>query len=390
MSIPTRCNAFWTISWLGLIPLALALASQARGQQPSTSPYQPPYQTAVQPGQTQYGTPDSQPGMQPGVQPNPNPLVPLATPTPGQPVTQSANPSIPQVARQQQNTLSQPPSGGAPTDPTAGQPVAQPVAQPIGPPFQLSEVEAQFVDQVLVMWENESSKINTYNCEFDRWEYDPVFGPGDEIPIIKSHGQLTYAKPDKGSFKIEDIQRWVQQDPEQPGEHVLQKDEVGEHWVCDGKAIYEYKHDKRQLVVQALPEELRGKSIVDGPLPFLFGAEADKLKQRYWIRSPKSNETTIFLEAYPRRQVDAANYHHVDVMLDRKTMVPKAIQVHMPNNRNRAVYMFGEPTINSKMDKLFGGFFQSPRTPLGWTKVVQPQPETAPQATLPQRETSRQ
>ena len=32
--------------------------------------------------------------------------------------------------------------------------------------------------------------------------HDPVFGPGENIPLIKSQGQLTYAKPDKGSFKI--------------------------------------------------------------------------------------------------------------------------------------------------------------------------------------------
>ncbi len=264
-----------------------------------------------------------------------------------------------------------------------GQPTGQQVA--IGPPFQLNEVEKQFVNQVLTMWENESDKIATYNCQFDRLEYDPVFGPGDDTPLIISHGQLTYAKPDKGSFKIEEIERWVQKDKQQPGEHVLQKNEVGEHWVCDGKAVYEYNHKNRQLVVQPLPPELRGKSIADGPLPFLFGAEAGKMKQRYWIRSQQSDAATIRLEAYPRRQVDAANYHHVEVMLDRKTMLPAAIQVHMPNNRNRAVYIFKDPTINGKMDKLFGGFFQSPRTPLGWTKVVQPQPgdNAGPQAALP-------
>ncbi len=61
----------------------------------------------------------------------------------------------------------------------------------------------EFTNQVLMMWEKQSDRINTYNCAFERWEYDPVFGPGDEIPLTKSHGQLTYAKPDKGSFKID-------------------------------------------------------------------------------------------------------------------------------------------------------------------------------------------
>ncbi len=264
----------------------------------------------------------------------------------------------------------QPPNATAPTEQAA-----------FGPPFQLDAVEQQFVDQILQMWENEGAKIKTFDCRFERWEYDPVFGPPSE-PMIKCTGQLTYAKPDKGSFKIDEIKRFVQKDPEKPGEYVLQKDEVGEHWVCDGKAIYEYKHDKKQLVVQALPEDMRGKSIVDGPLPFLFGAEAAKLKARYWIRSRQSNAAEIWLEAYPRTQADAANYHHVDVMLERKTMMPRAIQVHMPNNSNRAVYMFENPSVNGALNQLFGALFNAPRTPLGWTRVVEELP-TAPQASQP-------
>ncbi|MCG8449456.1 MAG: TIGR03009 domain-containing protein [Pirellulales bacterium] len=263
-----------------------------------------------------------------------------------------------------------------------------------GLPFQLSLVEQQFVDQILQMWETESDKVKTFNCEFERWEYDAVFGPGNDIPSIKSVGQLTYSKPDKGSFKINEIRRYKQEDPQQPGDWVVQEKEVGEHWVCDGKAIHEYRHDKKQLVVQPLPPEMRGTAIVDGPLPFLFGAEAEKLKRRYWIRSKASNETSIHLEAYPRFQADAANYHHVDVMLDRKKMMPTAIQVHMPNRQSRAVYMFRDETVNGKLDAFFGSIFKAPRTPLGWTRVVEeipagPPQQPGPQATAPQETTQR-
>jgi TIGR03009 family protein len=280
---------------------------------------------------------------------------------------------------------------------TVGNPTGQPggaVAprNPNAAPFQLSPVDQQYVDQILKMWEESSTKIKTFDCKFERWEYDPVFGPGNDIPSIKSHGQLTYSKPDRGSFKINDIYRYVRQEQNQPGEYVLQEHEVGEHWVCDGKAVYEYKHDKKQLVVQALPPQLRGTAIVDGPLPFLFGAEAEKLKARYWLRVKQSNATTIWLEAYPRGQTDAANYHHVEVMLERKKMMPEAIQVHMPNGRSRAVYMFQDPTVNGTMNQLFGSIFMSPRTPLGWKRVVQEAPQNlgpAPQATNPQGATQR-
>ena len=288
----------------------------------------------------------------------------------------------------------------ATADPAAAQPTSAPagLAPPPGdaapgppaPPFQLTEVEQQFVFRVLTMWEVESAKIKTYNAKFDRLEFDAVWGPGSQKWYIESTGSLSYSKPDKGSFKIDEIRRWTKDDPkatapDAPGTYVVQKDEVGEHWVCDGKAVYEYEHRNKQLVVTPIPEPLRGKSIVDGPLPFLFGAEAKKLAERYWIRSTSSNETTINLEAYPRRQADAANYDRVDVILDRKTMQPTAIQVHLPGGQQRHVYTFHDATVNGKLEAWFGGLFSAPRTPLGWKKVVVQDggPGAAPQAANP-------
>lgn len=260
--------------------------------------------------------------------------------------------------------------------------------QRLGPPFQLTNVEKQFVDQILVMWENASAKINTFDCRFERLEYDPVFGPGSTIPMTQSFGQLTYSKPDQGSFRIKDIRRWTKKESNQPswepGSHVLQKHEVGEHWVCDGKAVFEYNHRKQQLEVNPLPMEMRGNAIADGPLPFLFGAKAAKLNQRYWIRSKQGAPDTIWLEAYPRHQADAANYRKVDIMLERKTMLPTALQVHMPNGQNRAVYKFDKPTVNGTLNKLFGGIFNAPRTPIGWKRIVHELPPAAPQAAQPQ------
>ncbi|MEM9352605.1 MAG: TIGR03009 domain-containing protein [Planctomycetota bacterium] len=295
-----------------------------------------------------------------------------------------------QLGQPEQGPTTQGPTTAGPTTPQQAGQLGQPAAAPAapGPPFRLSEVEQEFVDQILVMWENNSQQVKTFTCNFERWEYDPVFGPGSKIPMIKSTGRLSYQKPDKGSFKIEEIRRWNAQAADGKGDWVHQKDEVGEHWVCDGLSVYEYNHLKKQLVVQPLPPEMQGKSIVDGPLPFLFGAEAEKLKRRYWIHSPESDAESIRLTAYPRTQADAANYDHVDILLVRKTMMPEAIQVTMPNKRNQAFYRFEKPAVNDAMEKLFG-FFKTPRTPLGWKKVVLDAPPTSPQAAAPEDTTTR-
>jgi hypothetical protein len=49
--------------------------------------------------------------------------------------------------------------------------------------------------------------------------------------------------------------------------------------------------------------------------------------------------------------------------------------------------MFQDPKVNGTLNQLFGALFSSPRTPLGWTRVVQEVPEETPpssQAANPQ------
>ena len=155
--------------------------------------------------------------------------------------------------------------------------------------------------------------------------------------------------PDKGSFQITEVRVWEakpaparalrRDSPMATGS--VKDDAIGEHWVCDGANVYEYSHRQKKLIVRPIPPQLQGKAIVDGPLPFLFGADANKLKARYFLRAEQNPQDpdTIFLSALPKFANDAADYRQVDVMLDRTKMMPKAMQVHMPNG-DRHVYMF--------------------------------------------------
>jgi hypothetical protein len=67
----------------------------------------------------------------------------------------------------------------------------------------------------------------------------------------------------------------------------------------------------------------------------------------------------------------------VELILDREKFLPKALAVYLPNGKSRTTYIFGEAKINDPLE-LFIGVFQQPRTPLGWTKVVQPIPAAPP------------
>lgn len=280
----------------------------------------------------------------------------------------------------------------APAQPLPGQ-----QGQPLPPQFQLNAMQQAYLDQVLNSWQQQSGKVTIFQCPFERWEYNQAFGPvaqsGERLPLNKNKGELSYQKPDKGSFEIQEVRVWQAKDapaqgapPGQPnGDWILQKDAIGEHWVCDGQNVYEYSQRQKKLIVRPIPAELQGKAIVDGPLPFLFGAEAAKLKQRYWMRAEQNQQSpnTIFLSAVPKFAAQAADYKQVDVMLDRTKMMPTAIQVHLPNG-DRHVYMFdiANASVNTYLQR-FKSLFQAPTTPWGWERVVEAAPPQMPQQPQP-------
>jgi TIGR03009 family protein len=265
-----------------------------------------------------------------------------------------------------------------------------PIQVPAG--FQLNALQQARLDQVLEAWQAESGRVVTFKCSFERWEYNVAFGPGQQIPLNKDKGEVSYNRPDKGSFQITEINIFQaqpippgQQPSAQPqGTWVKQANAIGEHWVCDGRSVFEYRHDQKQLVERPIPPDMQGQAIADGPLPFLFGAEAAKLKQRYWIRIEQENASEFWLVARPRHQAQAADFTEVEVMLDRERLLPKAMQVHLPSG-SRHLYMFdiANASVNNPLARL-GALFERPRTPIGWKRVVENAPvEQAAQPSAP-------
>ncbi len=258
--------------------------------------------------------------------------------------------------------------------PLPGQNAAVQPQQPPPAPFTLNAQEEAQLDNVLKAWEQKSKDIKTFDCWFKRWEYDPVFPkpnanpnvpPDPNAPVYIEMGIIKYAAPDKGVFNV------LYQDG-QDGKPVPIDADRADHWICDGKSVYEYRPRQKKLVEHKLPPEMQGKAIVDAPLPFLFGAEAQKLRQRYWIRvipPPPNMQSVISLEAYPRFQPDAANFRTATLMLNVPAMTPKALQIIQPNGKSHTSYEFYDAVFNDPLRLFQGNPFQA-YTPRGWEKIV--------------------
>ncbi len=281
----------------------------------------------------------------------------------------------------------------------------RPPAKPRAP-FELTQKEQQALDKLLKAWEAKSSAIKTFKCEFEVWDYDPAFGPSTTNSLnglrARGKGEIKYQAPDNGVYH--EAQMWEYEMPQDPDARPVAKMEEKElqklykpvksplaHWVCDGKSIFQYEPDKKVLREMKIAPELQGKEIVNGPLPFIFGAKADRLKQRYWLRLVTPSDVVgkeVWLEALPKYQQDAADYTRVVISLTEGECQPTGIQIFQPAAAARGVlphksYVFNKVKINDFVSKITGGDFAAPMTPWGWTRVVEQAPTEPPPSERP-------
>jgi TIGR03009 family protein len=232
------------------------------------------------------------------------------------------------------------------------------------PPFVLDAQQQEYVDWVLTAWEQRSSQVKTFTCSFVRREYDEVFGQGDE-PTHTDYGEMRYQAPDKGLF-------WVRE-----------PDDRQERWVCDGNSIFEFNFVTKKLTEHELPPELRGRAIANSPLPFLFGATAESLRNRYFLRlvTPSDRQNEVWLQAYPRFREDAANFARAELILAGREMTPFALQLYLPNGKTRLSYVFQDIKVNATLTNFLQRDPFRVSTPIGWERVVeraQPSPAGRP------------
>jgi TIGR03009 family protein len=265
----------------------------------------------------------------------------------------------------------------------SGVPV-QPQVLPLAPPFTLTPAEEANLNQFLKDWEIANNGIKTFKCSFTRLEYDPAIAGGNPNQATTvSKGDLKYAAPDKGMFHVKELTNYVPNP--KTGQIVEQKGEPTEWWTCDGSSMFEVtvrnNGDKvEKLVVEKpLPPEMRGKTITDGPLPFVFGAKAATLKSRYFMRiiTPAVNaQNEVWLEAFPKQQKDAANFSRVNLILKKADLQPAAIQIFNPGanvqNASRTVIMLEDASINNPwapLQNLFDDFARP--NPIGYKHVLE-------------------
>lgn len=255
--------------------------------------------------------------------------------------------------------------------------------------FPLSAENQSYVDEVLDIWEKKSSTVQRFRCNFVRYQYQPAFGPhivgadgklGELRPAVRENGVINYKAPSKGMLRVDKIESNRLPPGATDDEWNVVKD-PGDYWMCDGDSVFYLNHQDKQLIERALPPGMKGKFIQNGPLPFVFGAQASELKQRFWIRPmPSDAANEAKLEFVPRTPRDSADFLLVQVILEetkKHELLPKAIRILDPAGQEQS-YVFTDREYNwneaiDKLGNLFKKGFDTPVAPKGYKRVVEAQ-----------------
>lgn len=276
------------------------------------------------------------------------------------------------------NMIQQP---GQPANHQAPVAVAPAMGQTPFPP--LAPAYQAFLDRVLSAWEKSTASIDRYQCKFSRWQYDPTKHNDPNVFNTAASGVIRYLNPDKGMFQVEEI-KFLKQDPTGKWIHEAIPGQFGEWWICDGQSVHLYDQTQKHAKKYPLPPNMRGAEVFNSPLPFVFGVKAQKVNDRFWIRplpppqgpNGQPNENVILLEAYPKFQADAVNYHHVTIYLDSKEILPIAIIIYLPQwtpqSDHKEVFEFRDREINAGLlakinEAVFRQSFIPKEPPKGWT-----------------------
>ena len=228
-------------------------------------------------------------------------------------------------------------------------------------------------------WERRSQSVVRYRCTFRRWEYDPVFGPRDTFKTY-SEGVIKYAAPDKGVFRVEKCLDWTPGGKPGDKPNFVPRQVRLEHWLCDGRWLYELDSQHQRIIQRELPAQVRAPAAATVGVPFLFGAPVEVIRQRYWLRLlpvPDGAQDQHWLEAVPRIRQDAARYQRLHVIIDQADLLPRGLVIFDRNfdrgrNPARTIYAFENREVNwDDAEGTFGREFGEPKLPDGWKKVVE-------------------
>lgn len=211
------------------------------------------------------------------------------------------------------------------------------------------------VQQLLEFWEAKSSAVNQLYGEFERYSYDGVY-----FTERRCEGRLWFAAPDQGRIDCVPIEVPAPPNNVNPAKldpngvpYELQEDIAG-RWICNGERVYAIDDTAHIYSEMTIPPQFQGENIIDSPLPFLFGMQAERAKQRYHIEIGSMHNPdgriagaplNVHVIVTPRWQQDAREWTSAEILLNPDTFLPNAVRIMHSSHEEVYVFSRTEPAL---------------------------------------------
>jgi TIGR03009 family protein len=177
------------------------------------------------------------------------------------------------------------------------------------------------LDDLLARWEARSRDLRALSVKFRRIDDSHAFNTKRTYA-----GRLHIQGPDRLY-----VDSYETKDDEPIGD-------FSERMVLDGKDLYHFVGLTHKVWIFRREPDAARTRLEYGPLAFLFGIDAARLRERFEIEILREDADMYTLRATPKKQEDRDEFSQALIKLDRRRLFPVAIRLTMPRGPDTRTY----------------------------------------------------
>lgn len=210
------------------------------------------------------------------------------------------------------------------------------------------------LDQYLIRWEQEMTKVQTLVAKLQLIEVDKTFGARKS-----SSGVAKYMKAGSQAAPVSLALLELRKE---------NRPDIEKKYLCTANYLYEIQFEMKEIKSYELPKPKPGQVGNDNFLLFLFGMRSDEVKRRYDIRLAKEDQYYGYFEIFPRFPSDKADFQRAQLVLNRATALPRRVWFEQPNG-SEITWDLADLQTQVPINR---AEFDPPVRPAGWREVQQP------------------
>ncbi len=229
--------------------------------------------------------------------------------------------------------------------------------------------QATTIDSVLAKWDEASQKCRSLDAKATRLRYVHVFGQDDRA--ITARGRFYYEAPNMGYCEIRegnagkpnDSSRivwkggetlWIDEDARTCLKFSVAKlEELAKPPTAPATAgetpsgSFAFLRRICEPLSRALHDSFAAMHNPRDLLPLVIDIHSAEVRERYSLTLDRSGKE-ILLKAVPKTSSGRADYREIDVILHPKTYMTYAIQVFLPGDQPRVVFVLEDQKVNQR------------------------------------------